>query len=138
MSRSQLFRQLRHAVRLALYCEDQKISTAEGLAREAAAAERAGQNRRQFLMSAGALAAAGAFSSACSSLAMPGDLTQSLSGGSGLDIGIVGAGLAGLVCADQLRQKGVTATLYEGNTRVGGRQWSLSGFFPGQVVERGG
>src|SRR5262249_62372031 len=55
-----------------------------------------------------------------------------------LDVGIVGAGLGGLVCADQLRQAGVVATVYEGNTRVGGRQYSLSGFFPGQVIERGG
>jgi monoamine oxidase len=51
---------------------------------------------------------------------------------------IVGAGLAGLVCADQLRQNGVVASVYEGNNRVGGRQYSQAGFFPGQVVERGG
>lgn len=55
-----------------------------------------------------------------------------------IDVGIVGAGLAGLACADTLKQNGVTASLYEAATRAGGRCWSLRGFFPGQVAERGG
>lgn len=60
------------------------------------------------------------------------------------DIGIVGAGIAGLVCAHELKKAGVTATLHEASTRVGGRIWSMGGAFPGpvsfpgQVVERGG
>ena len=41
-------------------------------------------------------------------------------------------------CADQLAADGIGATLYEASGRVGGRQWSLRGFFPGQVAERGG
>src|SRR5206468_4224104 len=54
-------------------------------------------------------------------------------------IAIVGAGLAGLTCAYRLRQAGVIATVYEGNTRLGGRCWSLRGAFnDGQVAERGG
>src|SRR5262249_50232160 len=53
-------------------------------------------------------------------------------------IGIVGAGLAGLTCADVLKRAGVRASLYEANQRVGGRCYSLSGLFPGQVVENGG
>jgi len=55
-----------------------------------------------------------------------------------IDVGIVGAGLAGLVCADTLRKKGTRATIYEASTRVGGRCFSLRNFFPGQVAERGG
>ena len=55
-----------------------------------------------------------------------------------VDVGIVGAGLAGLACADRLAAVGITAAVYEGSARVGGRCFSLRGFFPGQVAERGG
>ena len=60
------------------------------------------------------------------------------------DVAIIGAGLAGLACADELRQHGVLATIYEASDRSGGRCFSLGGAFPGpvnfpgQVVERGG
>jgi monoamine oxidase len=53
-------------------------------------------------------------------------------------VGIVGAGLAGLACADELTRAGVVPTVYDASTRVGGRCHSLRGFFPGQVAERGG
>ena len=53
-------------------------------------------------------------------------------------VGIVGAGIAGLACADALADNGVRATIYEAATPVGGRCFSLRNFFPGQVVERGG
>jgi monoamine oxidase len=54
------------------------------------------------------------------------------------DIGIVGGGIAGLACAYELQRTGVKATIHDANTRLGGRIWSLSGLFPGQVIERGG
>lgn len=54
------------------------------------------------------------------------------------DVAIVGAGLAGLVCADTLATKGLGATIYEAAARSGGRVYSLRNFFPGQVAERGG
>lgn len=57
---------------------------------------------------------------------------------SSLRVAIVGAGLAGLACADHLARQGLRASLFEAAGRVGGRCWSLPGFFPGQVVERGG
>jgi monoamine oxidase len=54
-------------------------------------------------------------------------------------IAIVGAGLAGLTCAYRLRRAGVIATVYEGNTRLGGRCWSIRGAFDGgQIAEHGG
>jgi len=54
-------------------------------------------------------------------------------------IAVVGGGLAGLACADRLRARGHAATIYEAEpNRLGGRCWSLRGFFPGQVAERGG
>jgi len=52
---------------------------------------------------------------------------------------IVGAGLAGLTCALRMKQKGIAADIYDANTRLGGRCWSLRGAFEdGQIVERGG
>ncbi|NJM45480.1 MAG: NAD(P)-binding protein [Alkalinema sp. RU_4_3] len=56
----------------------------------------------------------------------------------GPKIAVVGAGLAGLTCTYELRRAGLVATLYEASDRVGGRCYSLAGFFPGQVVELGG
>jgi monoamine oxidase len=139
MSRTDLFWRLRRSLRLAHYCEERGISTAEGIARRDHA-EALVASRRQMLAGLGAVGALGALSAACgpASSSDPYDSTSSAALAGNLDVGIVGAGLAGLVCADQLRQAGVIASLYEGNTRVGGRQYSLSGFFPGQVVELGG
>lgn len=52
---------------------------------------------------------------------------------------IVGAGLAGLTCAYRLNQKGINAEIYDANTRLGGRCWSLRGAFDdNQIIERGG
>jgi monoamine oxidase len=53
-------------------------------------------------------------------------------------VAIVGAGLAGLACADELNRNGIHATLYDASTRVGGCCASLVDFFPGQVAKRGG
>lgn len=52
---------------------------------------------------------------------------------------VVGAGLAGLHCAYRLMQAGVSATVYEAATRVGGRTFTARGEFPdGQIAELGG
>lgn len=54
-------------------------------------------------------------------------------------VAIVGAGLAGLTCAYQLQQAGITATVYEASDRTGGRCWTRRGdFADGQVAEHGG
>jgi monoamine oxidase len=60
-----------------------------------------------------------------------------LSGGS-LNVGVVGAGLAGLSCGCELKRAGIAAVVYEASSRPGGRCHSLRGMFPGQVAERGG
>ncbi|MBV8154809.1 MAG: FAD-dependent oxidoreductase, partial [Candidatus Eremiobacteraeota bacterium] len=52
---------------------------------------------------------------------------------------LVGAGVAGLTCAYRLHQAGVTSSVYEANSRIGGRTWTLRGFFrDGQYAEHGG
>jgi len=52
---------------------------------------------------------------------------------------VVGGGLAGLSCAYQLKSAGYAAQIYEASDRVGGRCWSINGFFDeGQVAEHGG
>lgn len=104
-------------------------------------------SRRDFLGVSGGLVAAGAIgsvlpSSGCAPVEEISGSTRALS--STARIGIVGAGLAGLSCAYQLSSSGISVELFEANDRVGGRQWSLGGAFPGpvefpqQVVERGG
>ncbi len=52
---------------------------------------------------------------------------------------VIGGGLAGLSCAYQLKTAGYSAQIYEASDRVGGRCWSINGFFNGgQVAEHGG
>lgn len=54
-------------------------------------------------------------------------------------IAIVGGGLAGLTCAWRLRQAGLSATIYEAASDLGGRCRTRRGFFDqGQIAERGG
>ncbi|GAB2504025.1 flavin monoamine oxidase family protein [Arenimonas alkanexedens] len=54
------------------------------------------------------------------------------------NVAVVGAGIAGLACANELTRQGINARLFEASNRVGGRIASLRDVFPGQVVERGG
>jgi monoamine oxidase len=54
-------------------------------------------------------------------------------------IAIVGAGLAGLTAARELRKAGLNPDVYEGSTRIGGRCYSARGIFgDDQVAEHGG
>ena len=92
------------------------------------------RSRRDFIVESSRLAALAAGASALGST----HALASAASTSNLSVGIVGAGLAGLACADALRRKGVAATVYEASSRVGGRCYSLPNFFPGQVAERGG
>jgi monoamine oxidase len=138
MSHSLSFRNLARAIRIAWYCEENNISTSEGLEQSASieahtAARRA--SRREFLANTGKLAVVGAVGWAASPLRL------GLAGpppAPAVRVAIVGAGLAGLACGDELDMNGIKADLYDANNRVGGRCFSLDGFFPGQVAERGG
>jgi monoamine oxidase len=54
-------------------------------------------------------------------------------------IAVVGGGLAGLVCAHRLKQAGHRAIVHEASDRLGGRVWTIRGFFAeGQIAEHGG
>ena len=135
MPRSSLFADVSRALRIALWCEREGLSTSEGLERAAGAAHQAAarrRSRREVLAGMARLTAAGAVTS------LAGPVPLALARRSSPSVGIVGAGLAGLACGDTLRTKGIVAALYDASTRSGGRCHSLRGFFPGQVAERGG
>jgi monoamine oxidase len=141
MSKSTGFDQIIRSMRLGKLCAERSITAAEGLERAAEARQRhahaaiSPSSRRKVLKGlAGVTAGALGFSQVSVAARSRPDVS----------IGIVGAGLAGLACADELATAGIVATLYEGRERIGGRQWSMGGnfagpvMFPGQVVERGG
>src|SRR3990172_11623678 len=135
MSRTLQFRKLTRTIRIALFCEENKISTCEGL--EQAAKLESDEyriSRRRFIAATGKLALAAALGSA----ALPIDRVFAAPPATSASVGIVGAGLAGLACCYELKKNGINATLYEATNRVGGRCASLAGFFPDQVAELGG
>jgi monoamine oxidase len=55
------------------------------------------------------------------------------------NIGVVGAGIAGIACAYELARAGARATVHEAGDRIGGRIWSSTdAAWLGQSIERGG
>ena len=141
MTRSAAFQRLTRSLRVARFCDRHGLSTREGLEQVAALeARHRGTSRREVLAGATRLAALGALGAAAGPVGRALAVPRPPSG----DVAIVGAGLAGLACGDELRRFGVRATIYEASERVGGRCFSLGGAFPGpvdfpgQVAERGG
>lgn len=132
MARSGAFSRLLRCARIADYCDRFHLPAEEGCARAGLPEHRAG--RREFLKVAG-LTAIGLGANVAGPL---GEVFAAKARGSDVNIGIVGAGLAGLACGDELRKNGIAATIFDANTRTGGRCWSLRNYFPGQVAERGG
>jgi monoamine oxidase len=132
MGRTPLFRNIQRALRIARDCERAGISTREALEREAQ------WSRRSFVRAAASAAALGA--TGCGLDVGSRDSSLRLSG----NVGIVGAGIAGLACATELARYGLRPTIHEASDRAGGRIWSLGGAFAGpvsfagQVAERGG
>lgn len=128
-------------MRLGKLCAEKRLPARDALERAAEQRlrherlQQASRSRRDVLRGAAGIAAG--------ALALPG-LVNAAKSRPNLSVGIVGAGLAGLSCADTLATKGINATIYEGRERIGDRQWSMGGsfagpvMFPGQVVERGG
>jgi monoamine oxidase len=97
-----------------------------------AAAEAAGQTRREMLKRAGAASAAASLGSMVRWLPEANAATAPR-------IVVVGAGLAGLTCAYRLKQAGYSAQIHEASDRVGGRCWTIrAAFADGQIAEHGG
>ena len=111
---------------MAAFAEEHGIRTRDVV--DLARAQRT--SRRDFVKAVGVAAAAPLAGSMLGGFAAPPRRTGS--------VAIVGAGLAGLACADRLRERGVAATLYEASGRVGGRCSSLRGYFGEQTAELGG
>src|SRR5262245_6146771 len=103
--------------------------TLQDIAAEAAV-ER-GLTRRDLLRTAGAAGAG---------FALAGTLGRATANAATAPrIAIVGAGLAGLSCALDLRRAGYSADVYEASDRIGGRCWTIRGAFAdGQIAEHGG
>jgi monoamine oxidase len=134
MSHSRVFDAVLRAMRLGRFCADNQLSARAGIERVAEAEHGARQalGRRAFL---GGLAAASAAAAAGVS---PRDAGAVPKPSSNARVAILGGGLAGLACADRLRSKGVSATIFEAHaTRLGGRCYT-NREFPGQVGENGG
>src|SRR5215813_1419650 len=128
MSRSRAFRSLDRIIRIARFCDQYGLSTNEGLERAEAleaAAER-GVSRRDFLSGAAKLATLGAVGAVAGPFGRALATPRPPSG----EVAIVGAGLAGLACGDELMRRGAPATIYEASDRSGGRCFSLGGAFP--------
>ena len=137
MPRNPLFHQFSRTIRTAWVAERLKISTHEALDRVAEARGDAQQrpSRREFLGDVARVAASGALVTAAGPL----DAAFAMPRAGRPSIAIVGAGMAGLACADRLRQSGIIGTVYEAEPeRVGGRARSVSGIFPGRTIELGG
>lgn len=126
MARSALFLRVLSDLRLAASCSQQQVSLAQGF--EQRELGRLQLPRRDLIRTLGA----GAI------LAGAPRTVWAAPEKSTLDVAIVGGGLAGLVCGDELRKAGVPALIYEASDRTGGRCWSRRDLMPGQVIERGG
>jgi monoamine oxidase len=112
------------AWRLAQHCHARSLRARDVLDLEHSAARRR-LTRRELLKAGAAAGAAVAMSPLAVRAASP-------------RVAIVGAGLAGLACADRLQAKGLQAVVYDAASRLGGRCFSNRTLVPGMACENGG
>ncbi len=126
-AKTPMIRQLQKAFRLALFADKNNVPADEvqSLSNEAQS-----HSRRKFVeqsaLSLLALGAGSMFLQSCQKTAELFDKQQAkdeqkLTGRNQPKIVIVGGGMAGLNCAFTLKQGGINSTIYEGNSRTGGR-----------------
>lgn len=130
MAHTPLLDTLRRSLRLAMDCERQGVSTSEGFERREEGEHRLTRRRLLGVGATAALTSAVAPARRAAAARPPRNPNAS--------VAVVGAGLAGLVTASELAGRGLSPFVYDANTRLGGRCYSLRGLFPGQVAERGG
>lgn len=126
MARTSLLRRLQALSHLAGATSEPGIDYAEAISQQ--------RSRRDVLKAAGVLGAVAV------SASLPGVAKAVAlgSGNGGATVCVIGGGLAGLAAAYELQKVGVTATVFEAATRLGGRCFSNRSTFPGQVAENGG
>lgn len=128
VARSPLFRDLMKVFRTIRGAKQAGLPVREYAARR----EQSGWTRRQFLQATAATAVAVPLLNACGGEAAASTDAR---------VAIVGGGIAGLHCAYRLKNAGVMATIYDANSRVGGRIFSDRETFKdpdGQHCELGG
>jgi monoamine oxidase len=123
MSRTPLASRLSEAASVAAEAATREVSTEQVIEERVA-----GLTRREVIAGGTGLAVAAALS---------GPLPRALAASSPRIV-VVGAGLAGLSCAYQLKQAGYHAKIYEASDRVGGRCWTIRDEFAPQIAEHGG
>jgi len=100
------------------------------------------QTRRKFLKHSAVLMGGAMSINSTTAWSLAGGFNKK--NASTLNVAVVGAGLAGLSCAYELRKRGVIANVFEASNRTGGRCYSMNKQFPGplvvgnQTIERGG
>ena len=107
--------------------QDHRLAGRWGIPVSAVRERRADFTRRQFLKG-GAAGAAGI------ALAGPWNIVQSAFAASPR-IGIIGAGISGLTAALTLQDAGISSTVYESSSRIGGRMHSDTSNWAGQTSE---
>jgi monoamine oxidase len=130
MARTRLFSALKRWSKLTQGALASGIPVTEHAAMER---ERFNLGRREFLRKTAVGAGVLTLSGSMPLLSACGD-----SAGGAARIAIIGAGMAGLMCARTLEKAGYRATLYEAHNRVGGRMWTQRDLPGGQLLELGG
>lgn len=128
--RTPLFRMVERSLQRARLAVRAGMPPAELAGRLAEARPVEAWSRRRFLQ-ASALAGAGLAAGCATAPRRPASTDAR--------VVVVGAGIAGLTAAYRLQRQGVPVRLLEAQERIGGRMFSLRGFFPdGQFCELGG